>query len=77
MWHSGKKSGCQTGHLVLIPELGRFPREGNGNPVHCSCQDNPMDRGAWRTTAHGVTKTWTQLSMYCVHNAQYIETVSL
>ena len=54
MWHSGEKSGCQTGHLVLIPESGRFPREGNGNPVHCSCQDNPMDRGAWRATVHGL-----------------------
>ena len=61
----------------MISGSGRSPRGGNGNLLQYCCQDNPMDRGAWRTTAHGVTKTWTQLSMYCVHNAQYTETVSL
>ena len=30
--------------------------EGNGNPLQCSCLENPMDRGAWRATDHGVTK---------------------
>ena len=56
MWHSGKQSGCQAGHLILVPESGRFPREGNGNPVHYSCQDNLMDRGAWWATVRGVTR---------------------
>ena len=36
--------------------------EGNGNPLQYSCQGNPMDRGAWWATVHGVTKSWTQLS---------------
>ena len=36
--------------------------EGNGNPLQCSCLENPMDRGAWRATVHGVTKSWTWLS---------------
>ena len=35
---------------------GRSPGGGNGNPLQCSCLKNPMDRGAWRATVHGVTK---------------------
>ena len=42
-----------------IPGSGRFPREGNGNPLQYSCPENPMDRGAWRATVHRVTKSWT------------------
>ena len=41
----------------LIPGLGRSPGEGNGNPLQYSCLENPMDRGAWWATAHGVTKS--------------------
>ena len=41
---------------------GRFPGEGNGNPLQYSCWDNPMDRGAWRVTAHEVAKSRTRLS---------------
>ena len=40
----------------LIPGLGRFPGEGNGNPLEYSCLGNPMDRGAWQATVHGVAK---------------------
>ena len=40
-----------------IPGLGRSPGEGNGNPLQYSCPDNSMDRRAWRSTAHGVTKS--------------------
>ena len=36
---------------------GRAPGEGNGNPPQYSCQENPMDRGAWRATVHGVTES--------------------
>ena len=35
--------------------------EGNGNPLQYSCLENPMDRGAWWDTVHGVAKSWTQL----------------
>ena len=38
-----------------IPGSERSPWEGNGNPLQCSCLDNPMDRGAWWATIHGVT----------------------
>ena len=42
-----------------IPGSGRSPGEGNGNPLQYSCLENPMDRGAWWATAHGVTKSQT------------------
>ena len=44
-----------------IPGLGRSFEEGNGNPLHYSCLENPMDRGAWWATVHGVAQSWTQL----------------
>ena len=46
----------------LIPGWGRTPGEENGSPLQYSCLENPMDRGAWRATAHGVTKSWTRPS---------------
>ena len=58
----GKESACNAGDLGLIPGLGRSPGEGNGNPLQYSCLENPMDRGAWRATDHGVTKSQAQLS---------------
>ena len=45
-----------------VPELGRSPGEGNGNPLQYSCLENPMDRGAWWVTVPGVTKSQTRLS---------------
>ena len=44
-----------------IPRLGRFPGEGNGNPLQCSNLENPMDRGACWATVYGVTQRRTQL----------------
>ena len=44
-----------------IPGLGRSPGGGHDNPLQYSCLENPMDRGAWRATVHGVTKSWTPL----------------
>ena len=41
--------------------------EGNGNPLHYSCLENPMDRGIWWATVHGVAKSWTQLSNTHTH----------
>ena len=40
----------------LIPGPGRSPGEGNGNPLQYSCLGNPVDRGAWQATGHGVAK---------------------
>ena len=45
--------------LGSIPGSGRSPGEGNGNPLQHSCWENPMDRGAWQATVHGVTKSQT------------------
>ena len=47
----------------LILGSGRSPGEGNGNPLQYSCLGNPMDKGAWQTTVHGVAKSWTGLSI--------------
>ena len=55
----GKESACNAGDLGSIPGLGRSPGEGNGNPLQYSCLENPMDRGAWWATVHGVTKSQT------------------
>ena len=52
----GGSSACNAGDLGLIPGLGRSPGEGNGNPLQYSCLENPMDRGAWQATVHGVTR---------------------
>ena len=53
---AGKESACQTGDEGSIPGLGRSPGKGNGNPLQCSCLENPRDSGAWRAAVHGVTK---------------------
>ena len=58
----GKESAYNVGDLGLIPRLGRSPGGGNGNPLQYSGLENPMDRGAWRATIHGVAESQTQLS---------------
>ena len=45
-----------AGDVGSIPGFGRSPGGGNGNPLQCSCLENPMDRGAWQATVQGVTK---------------------
>ena len=52
----GEASACREEDLGLIPELGRSPGKGNGNPLQYSCLENPMDRGV-----HGVAKGWTSI----------------
>ena len=56
----GKESACSSGDLGSISGSGRSPGEGNGNPLQYSCLENPMDRGAWWATVHGVAKNRTQ-----------------
>ena len=55
----GKTSVYNAGDPGSIPGSGRSPGEGNGNPLQYLCQENSMDRGAWQSTAHGVTKSRT------------------
>ena len=52
----GKESSCNAEDLGLIPGSGRSPVEGNGNPLQCSCLENPMDRAEWQATVHVVTR---------------------
>ena len=54
----------ETGDAASIPRSGRSPGVGYGNPLQYSCPENPTDRGAWKTTVLGVTKSQTQLSMH-------------
>ena len=54
-----KESTCNAGDLGSIPGLGGSPGEGHGNPLHYSCLENPMDRGAWWATVHGIPESWT------------------
>ena len=59
-WLSSKEparnAADAAGAMGLIPVLGRSPREGNSNPLQYSCLENSMDREAWRTTVHRVSK---------------------
>jgi len=48
-----------AGDSGLIPGSGRSPGGGNGNPLQYSCLKNPVDRGAWQATIHGVEKSQT------------------
>ena len=55
----GKASACNardTGDTGLIPGSGRSPEDGNGNTLQYSCLENPMDRGIWQATAHGLQR---------------------
>ena len=52
----GKESACSAGDRGSILGLGRSPGEGNGNPLQYSCLENPMDKGAWQATVHGVAR---------------------
>ena len=54
-----KASVYNAGDPGSIPGLGRSPGEGNGNPLQDYCLENPIDRGAWQATVHGVAKSRT------------------
>ena len=51
-----------------IPGSEKSPGGGNGNPPQYSCLENPMDKGAWWATVHGVTKSQTQLKQLSMNN---------
>ena len=57
-----KNPPANAGDCGLIPGSRRSPGEGNGSPLQYSCLENPMDRGAWQATVHGIAKSQTQLS---------------
>ena len=57
----GKASAYNVGDPGLIPGLGRSPGEGNGNPLQCSCLENPRDGGAWWAAVYRVAQSRTRL----------------
>ena len=72
---AGEESACNagdTGDMGSIPRSERSLREGRGNPLQYSCLENPVDRRAWRTTVHGVTKRWKGL----MHTHTHTHTVN-
>ena len=58
--------GWASGKETAVPALGRSPGGGHGHPLQHPCLENPMVRGAWRATVHGVAKSQTRLST-CTH----------
>ena len=57
-----EESACSAGDQGSIPVLGRYPGEGNGDPLWYSCLENPMDRRTWQAIVHGVKECQTRLS---------------
>ena len=61
-WLTGKESTCQCRRcrrVVLIHGLERYPGEGNGNLLQCSCLEHSLARGAWQAMVHEVTNSQT------------------
>ena len=50
--------------VMQVPGSGRSLEGGDDNPLQYSCMENPMGRGSWQATVHGVAKSWTQLSNF-------------
>jgi len=59
VWRLLKKLGIKPPYDPEIPLLGIYPREGNGNPLQCSCLENPRDGGAWWAAVYGVAQSRT------------------
>ena len=70
-----KNPPAKAGDMSLIPGLGRFPEGGNSNPLQYSCLGNPLNRGPWWATVHGVSKNQIGLSRHththtCAHKVR-------
>jgi len=68
-WLSDKKKNlsANAGDTYTSPGSGRSLGEGNGNPLQYSCLENPMGRGAWWATVHGVANSQTQTERACIY----------
>ena len=67
-----KNPPANAGDADSVPASGRSSGGGNGNPLQCSCLDNPIDRGSWQATVHRVAKGWTQLSNWAHTHTEWI-----
>ena len=59
---AGKESARNARDLGSIPGLGKCPRGGHGNTLQNSCLEEPVDRGTWQATVHGVVESWKWLN---------------
>ena len=66
-----KNPPASAGDVGSIPESGRSPGEGSGNPLQYSCLGNPRDRGGWQVTVHGVPESRTQLILNSFELSSY------
>ena len=74
-WLSSKESACNAGDTGdLFPGWWRSPGGGRGNPLQCSCLDDPMDRGAWWIIVHQVAKSQTRLKQLSMHVSNEVAT---
>ena len=64
-----KNLPANAGDPDLIPGSGRSPGEENGNTLQYSCLGNPIDRGGWQATVHGVAKSRTQMKQLSTKHA--------
>ena len=64
-----KNQPANAGDADSIPGSGRSPGEGNGKPLQYSCLENPMDRGAWWATVHGVSRVRHYMLLYLISTA--------
>ena len=71
-WLSGKESACNAGDAGWIPGSVKSPGGGYDNPFQYSRLENPMDRGAWRATVHGVAQSQTQLKQLNTHTCRVL-----
>ena len=62
---------ASAGDMGSTPGPGRFPGGRNGNPLQYSCQEYPMNKGAFQAILHGVEKSWTQLSDWTTIEGPY------
>jgi len=69
---SGEEPACNSGDIGSIPGLERSSEEGNGNPLQYSCLENPMDRGAWKTTVHRVPQSRIRLKQRSMHTHRHM-----
>ena len=70
-WLSGKEPACQCRRHKrdrFDPWIGKIPWRRAWQPLQYSCLENPMDRGAWQTMVHGVSKSWIQLKPLSIHS---------
>ena len=71
----GEESACNAGGTNSIPESGRSPGGGHGNPLQYSCLENPMNRRAWRATVQRVTKSQRRLKRLSTHACTFREPI--